>query len=324
MRRLVVPGLLLLSVLVSAIGVRPLLRERELPPPETQSAAREWPLSELAPSAEDPVRLVVMLASGWNTSGGETPGASWQPVVQALTDLGEERVAAVPYSYVGAGHYTACDTNQPVARSAVMMQLQAVMAMDLYPRARLLVAGHSLGGVVATYWLARTLPASSVDDALRARLADSSVVTLDSPVRGLTWAETDDALLGGRVAEAVSASNCASAIPSELDPDSDLVRALADAQPFSNYYNIASVDDRLISSASALLGDDPARVLKVSAGDGGCAKKLWTGGYLRDPLHPISNTAKCWMESHGAVLGDSDALAWVESVARLQLLAAVP
>src|SRR5581483_12129618 len=90
------------------------------------------------------------------------------------------RVTYFSYRYPESAAYTACDTQQSVQASADRLNRQLGDLTSQYPRARLLLVGHSLGGVVASAWAAK-----EADDALLRRTA--AVVTFDSPLLGVPW-----------------------------------------------------------------------------------------------------------------------------------------
>jgi len=146
-------------------------------------------------AAADP-DLVVLYLSGWQSElnkPAEFMDHDWRTVDDAVRNALPGRVLAVPYSYAykPASHetpppYDKKDTNQSLDASAEALGNQLEDLGNRYPHARFLLVGHSEGGVVATYWAGKENPGA-------ARVA--GVVTFDSPVEGVRWADVYRSLL---------------------------------------------------------------------------------------------------------------------------------
>ena len=177
-------------------------------------------LGRTAQSAD--IRLVVILASGIN-SASTGWGNDWKDVQAALKQAGRGEVEVRPYSYADKATYEQCDTNQLVSASAAALDGQVEDLRKEFPGTKMMVVGHSLGGVVATYWKA----------------------TDPGDLEGLDWADTDQTLLSGLGAKLYSIFNCDSFIPFELKPTSGVVSTMAKARSARDYFNIASRQDRV-------------------------------------------------------------------------------
>jgi pimeloyl-ACP methyl ester carboxylesterase len=150
-------------------------------------------------AAADP-DLVVLYLSGWQSelnNPAEFLDHDWRNVDDAVQKSLPGRILSLPYSYTykpasytSPPPYTKKDTNQSLDASADALgnQLQDLGAR--YPRARFLLVGHSEGGAVATYWAGKAKPGA-------ARVV--GIVTFDSPVEGVAWADVYRALLLARV-----------------------------------------------------------------------------------------------------------------------------
>ena len=76
--------------------------------------------------------------------------------------------------------YEATDTCNGVAAAAQRLALLVQRVVDESPNSRLVLVGHSMGGMVAAYYLSTLVPLA-VQDRLQA------VVTLDSPLQGTSF-----------------------------------------------------------------------------------------------------------------------------------------
>lgn len=173
------------------------------------------------------------------------------------------------YSYDPAGStYTVRQTHQSVGASALLTaQIRATRAQD--PGASFILVGHSLGGVIAARWASmhRTSPAASI-------------VTFDSPLRGIRGGSALARVFGGDVWRS-------------LQPSSQSIRAIT-AQPTAwwqttgHLHTVANTADILVPPSEALLGDER------TVADTACPQDLL---FMRS--------------CHGAVLSDTALNTWV-------------
>lgn len=253
------------------------------------------------------VKLVVILASGW-TSDSKGWSSAWQDVTRQLHTLGDQ-VVVKPYSYTFPNDYDGDDTQQPITVSADVLTLEATKQLEAYPNALIMVVGHSEGGVVATYWLAHNVPALPKGSQTADRLKQSTVVTLDSPVKGLDWGITKPY---GNVASYFGWDK----IPAELQPRSAVVTAMRGAATAPNYYNIASIHDELIHFPTAILSTVPGHVLKIQSTDE-CTAIFNAQTLLAKATGSAEGVwGRCAMDSHGEVLHSPDAIRRVIEIAK--------
>lgn len=151
-----------------------------------------------AEAADPDIRLVVILLSGWQSELKEPDAADFRAAWDDMrTELGRLALAEggtvriVPYSYGGTSQkttapllkglatYEKCQANQSLKTSAKALDEQLKHWKSEYPNAKFMLVGHSLGGAVATYWAGQ-----SSSDLKKV----SAIVTIDSPVRGVSWA----------------------------------------------------------------------------------------------------------------------------------------
>jgi pimeloyl-ACP methyl ester carboxylesterase len=174
------------------------------------------------------------------------------------------------FSYAAAGSaYTVKQTHESVGASAALLtaDIRAVRAQD--PDASFVLIGHSLGGVVAARWASthRFTPAASI-------------VTFDSPLRGIRGGSALAQVFGGDVWKS-------------LQPGSASIRAIT-AQPATwwrttaHLHTVANRADILVPPSEALLGEGHA------VADTACPRDLL---FMRS--------------CHGAVLSDGALNAWV-------------
>lgn len=270
------------------------------------------------PSAD--TRLVVIIASGWQSSSDSKQFfADWGTYVDELAKLsypGISRPVQVrQFSYAGFGRpYKSCDTDNPLQANVTALQGQIDEYRREFPQARLMIVGHSLGGAVAAAWLAESSDTDLV-----------TVVTLDSPVRGLTWAQTDQDVFHSAGAWAVRKLFCNSEVPRYLNPNSAEVKAMAKAAGKDNFYSGASLDDRLILASSALLASRAEHQATFRSGDHSCEALLAISQIVSPrPAEAPADLGACWLQSHGTVLEDPAALSWVSKLAAQTLKAAAP
>lgn len=170
---------------------------------------------------------------------------------------------------------------------------------------------------MATYWKATDASAEN-----------ASVVTMDSPVAGLNWADWDDAYLSKILAKVVSRFNCDSVIPFELNPSGQVVTAMSRAAAHPGYYNIASKNDLLIHHPTAHLASE-GNVLLTTSGDQNCTAQTTLKQLAQAALNQlvpglsqdagIDEYAGCVAATHGAVLHDPEAVEWIGSIAEVLL-----
>jgi pimeloyl-ACP methyl ester carboxylesterase len=134
-------------------------------------------------AAPDP--LVVVLLQGWNTQlppkTGEKPFAEIRASLSELNskNKADQSVTFVDYSYTyPKTKYEFCDTDQSIRKSAKALDEQIKFELASRPNARLMLIGHSLGGVVESYWAAEVAAPDTLSHV-------RAIVTLDSPVNGL-------------------------------------------------------------------------------------------------------------------------------------------
>ncbi len=101
--------------------------------------------------------------------------------------------------------------------------------IERFPDSHFILIGHSLGGIVATYWAANKADRQELDQV-------DLIITLASPLRGIPQAESDffpDVL--------------------ELAPDTQVIRSLGQAPGKVRMFTIRSADDLIVSSDYATL-----------------------------------------------------------------------
>ena len=300
------------------------------------------PNQNAAQPGADPVRLVVVVLGGLNTFSGAGTFASITPALERLGTAPEVNpaVSVEEFSYrYPELSYGRCDTNQPIAESARRLNEQVRDLADRHPNARFMVLGHSLGGVIATYWAVDAPPG------LLARTA--AVVTLDSPLQGLgdVPAELSDLITGW-----VTTQLCADRrVLDELTPGGAPGPLAAAGRAFdalsaagARLYAGASRGDIPISWRSATLPGAETRYFD----SGVCAD--WTGLAATVPglgpdvrasdwarvrtqlatLPPqtqralLDRLAACLDTSHGNVLRDPAVIGWLVDIAQTALASA--
>ncbi len=299
------------------------------------------------------VRLVVVLLRGVLSSSEDHSLSEMRETLCAVDPVAT-RVTYFSYRYPESAAYTACDTQQSVQASADRLNRQLGDLTSQYPRARLLLVGHSLGGVVASAWAA-----TAADDVLLRRTA---VVTFDSPLLGVPWLAPvsqlaarlpaqwllfgeSSACLSGPLARelAETAGDSSSGTLARLRSAPERLAAYGGAM-----FNVASCDDGIIWCATSLLPgaehrifhsgkcDDDALtalrarwpVLDTFDGQQGW-DELWSqvapdGRLPSISLNDVRLGLSCLRESHGRVVRDPAALEWLGSLGRGATLAAPP
>ena len=133
--------------------------------------------------ATDPsqVRLVVVLLRGWGSTSRDETFGSIAPVL-ARVGTAPDANAAIHTAYFSYRYpdadYGPCDTSESLGTSAARLDAQVQDLADRYPNARLMLVGHSLGGVVAAYWAAAAGSPTLVKQT-------AAVVALNSPLQGI-------------------------------------------------------------------------------------------------------------------------------------------
>jgi pimeloyl-ACP methyl ester carboxylesterase len=226
-------------------------------------------------------RYVVFLAGlcPWTNSdaychgqidAGTRARATFRTLIAAMS---RAHLAYTPlyYSYDPAHNsYTVTQTHGSVSAStaALNAELQAVRSGD--PAASFILIGHSLGGVIAARWAAGHAAGAE------------SVITFDSPLRGIRAGSLLGSVFGGAVWKG-------------LQPDSPTIRSITDRpaswwQATGHLHTVANTADVLVPPGEALLG------ARHTVTDSSCPVDLLV-------------VRSC----HGAVLSDTALNTWVVS-----------
>ena len=147
-------------------------------------------------TASSPALHIVFLPGicGWTGSdrychGTINAGARATGTFRTLIgQLSKAKIAYTPvfFSYKpGSAGYTVSDTHSSVARDVTGLEGQMRAAFKRDPKARFVLIGHSLGGVVAASWAVTNGRAYGLDPTKGLLRLTSSIVTLDSPLKGL-------------------------------------------------------------------------------------------------------------------------------------------
>ena len=196
--------------------------------------------------------------------------------------------------------YYAADTHEPLAVAAYQLDTQLRALVRAHPKAGFDLIGHSLGGVVAAYWV--------VKDATPGMLSRvHSLITLDSPVSGT---KSPSAIIGGVFSGPVwlDLQPWSAPIRAIDDPTTGVVARLAvpvdqytmstpgeDGAGFSNsnrVYTISNTADQLIGPIDSQLSGARANL-----------------GIFSCP------PAELALECHVAVLHDPQAITWAAAFA---------
>jgi pimeloyl-ACP methyl ester carboxylesterase len=299
------------------------------------------------------VRLVVVLLRGVLSSSGDHSLSEMRDTLCAVDPEGM-RVTYFSYRYPESAAYTACDTQQSVQASADRLNRQLQDLTSQYPRARLMLVGHSLGGAVASAWAA-----AEADESLLRRTA--SVVTFDSPLLGVPWLAPVSQLaahlpaqwlpfgeslacLSGPLARELAdptAGDGASGTLAKLRSAPERLAAGGGAM-----FNVASCDDGIVWCATSLLPGAEHRIFHSGKCDDDALAALRTRWPVLDRFDGRQGWAELWSqvapdgrlpsisladvrlglsclrESHGRVVRDAEALAWLGSLGRSARLAA--
>jgi pimeloyl-ACP methyl ester carboxylesterase len=293
-------------------------------------------LSSGAQDEESPVRLVVVMLRGWNSASGDPSFAEIVPVLERLGTAPEinRAVSVEEFSYrYPEVTYERCDTNQSLAASRDRLNAQLQDLATRHPSARFLVVGHSLGGVIATYWAA-----SAPSPELLRRTA--GVVTLSSPLRGVNEVPPE---IRDLVETWMTAQLCfdprllAELHPEAADsPVATLARAVeALAANEGQLYTGASSGDIAISPAVALLPGAESRVFESGVCPDWTALNALAPELTGDPqttdwarlrarlaalpielqLGIVDRLSRCVTIAHGGVLRDPAVAEWLAEVA---------
>jgi pimeloyl-ACP methyl ester carboxylesterase len=295
-----------------------------------------------AQGGSDPVRLIVLLVGGLGTSSGGPTFANITPVLERIGAAPQVNtaVSVEDYSYRYPDlAYTRCDTSQPLRDSAARLTRQVGDLAARHPGARFLLVGHSLGGVIATYWAAAEAPGD-----LLAKTA--GVVTLDSPLQGLRDipAEMSDVVTGWVTAQLCSDRRVFDELTGAGSEElSAVLGRAADrlAASGGRLYTGASRGDVPISWRGATLPGAEAQYFDsgicadwaaLSSATPGLTADVRTTDWARVRWQLASLPAAtqralldrlvaCFDVSHGNVLRDPAAIAWVADVAQAALAA---
>lgn len=226
----------------------------------TQSAAQ---------TVDSPVRLAVVVLRGWNTSAGDGTFASITPALERVGTAPEVNTAIsvedFSYGYPDMT-YGLCATNQTVEASAGRLEAQVQDIVRNHPNARLMLVGHSLGGVIALRWAA-----VEGTPALVGRTA--AIVTLDSPLQGT-------ANIPGEIADLVNAW-----LSAQLCGERRVIEQLAAGATGGPLATLSGAVDRLGQSggrvySGASRGDIP--IAAQSAQIAGAEVRLFDSGVCPD------------------------------------------
>ncbi len=296
----------------------------------------------------DDIKLVVLFAAGWNsngTGGVDEPRSwnnAWGDAVFKLASLDKESVRIVRFSYkpaTAAGaqdrNYRSCDANQSLEVSSLLLSRQMQSLTKTYPNARFMLVGHSLGGVVMTYWAA-----TERDDKLLRRV--EQVTTIDSPVGGVSWAELQSSWaywlrLAGKplqadvldlVRELIAGRTCSNEenqfLPHlDATKGSDALRRLEGAgQKLSavgaTLYHLVNESDPFIFRWTQQTSNGiTIPYVSIPDGEGGCVPQLNVGLVFESPI-TVTGIANCFVALHEALLHDERSLQWItDSAARI-------
>jgi pimeloyl-ACP methyl ester carboxylesterase len=298
-----------------------------------------------AQDQESPVRLVVVVLRGWNSASGDPSFAEIVPVLERLGTAPEinRAVSVEEFSYrYPEMTYERCDTNQSLAASRDRLNAQLQDLATRHSNARFLVVGHSLGGVIATYWAA-----NNPSPELLRRTA--GVVTLSSPLRGVNEVPPE---IRDLVETWMAAQLCFDArLLAELNPEAadspvaTLARAIeALAANEGQLYNGASSDDIAISPAVALLPGAEWRVFESGVCPDWSALRALTPELTDDPqttdwsrlrmrltslpielqLAIVDRLSRCVTIAHSGLLRDPAVAEWLAAVAVSALVDTTP
>jgi pimeloyl-ACP methyl ester carboxylesterase len=148
------------------------------------------------PAASNPHLYVVFLPGicGWTGSDRYCKGtinAAARATGTFRTLIGQLGAAKIRYSPIfysyrpGSSTYTVNDTHSSVARDVTGLegQLRAVSKRD--SKAKFVLAGHSLGGVIAASWAVSTGRQYGLNPSKGLLRTTLNIITFDSPVKGL-------------------------------------------------------------------------------------------------------------------------------------------
>jgi len=295
-----------------------------------------------APAQEARADLVVLFVSGWRTTNVNAANElGWKTIRADLEREYGDELAFHHYSYTHLAadyesipEYRLCDTNQSISVSAQRLGNQLTSLSARYRGAKVLIVGHSLGGVVPSYWAA-TAHSRELE-----KLA--GVVTIDSPVAGLSLliAQQILALTGAPagssteivrlILEGSKDYGCGGAVVDELDPLSGeaVLETISDApgrlqEAGVAYYNGASCLDPFITCHRAKLqGGEHETFWSTDASCKGVVdvtSVLWAFLTRTSPRLDLDAARRCLLESHGAPLEDPAVLKWVSEIAEQAL-----
>ena len=177
------------------------------------------------------IKEYVQFNQGLSTDLGEKLISFPYPCLRAVNpETGCDETDYIAFSYSGEGTYTGPQVRQALDLSAQQLSAQFKAYAQRYPDATFDLIGHSLGGVVATYWAAKW-----ADDTDLQKV--HSIITLDSPVQGYVVAPH---WLVGDVGKDVTRG-------------SEALKAIAEVGKRVNLVNIRSTQDQIVPDEIAVL-----------------------------------------------------------------------
>jgi pimeloyl-ACP methyl ester carboxylesterase len=147
-----------------------------LPTAATLPTATPVPTATPAPDPKSDIAFVFL--SGLRTSSATD---TFAPVKRQLRLRGYSPAQFIDYSYRPDGPYVCSDTYQDPATSYAVLRDQLAAYRATHPRARFVLVGHSLGGLIG--WL--QLGIDLIDGVQRDALGVVGVVTADAPLIGV-------------------------------------------------------------------------------------------------------------------------------------------
>lgn len=220
-----------------------------------------------APSKDDSSHLWIVEVPGiilplpWNGMGQDVVSAqqhadqTFPELKKALANAHEKYKTIVAFSYNGRPSYRGVDTGQTIDKSARQLESQLESIVNQDPQATFSIVSHSLGGVVASYWISHYADDSNYVMLLRLQ----GIVTFDSPLQG----ETSDTLRGAleSVLGGLTSLYLLKYYPvlNDLDPQSEVIKSLnsLDNTFWKNQVNLHSISndaDKFVLARDSYLG----------------------------------------------------------------------
>lgn len=229
--------------------------------PATIPAPRPGP----APGSQTPSTATSVTVG--TISGGFGKGTC---LTEALANAG---AVLLPYSYAGAvlktsgqfsqQSYTAADSQQPLCSSVAYLAREITSMHAAWPQTRILVVGHSFGGLVAETWWFDEHPINGGHCVRPTGLSGvTHVFSLDSPINGVKYCEAAHQVLGS------AASTWCDLWygPNRNSP--------AGAEGVANDTQIAALDDHELSFTAVGTPNDPTYGEGLTGGGGGLRAQL--------------------------------------------------